>query len=376
MAPKRIAIIGAGPSGMLLARAFKMAADKDPNVLNSFEIVCFERQSDWGGLWNFTWRTGLDENGEPVHCSMYRNLWTIGPKECVELADYSYNEHFGKRVPSFMPRAAMWDYLNGNMTASNIKHWFRFKHSVQLCWKFGSKSITISYRTQPSGQSWPEGIDERPTLEKLEGRNAYFKDGSVKEGIDAVILCTGYLHSFPFMESSLRLKTKNCILVDGLYKGVVFEENPQLFYIGMQDLVYSFPMFDAQAYYVRDIILGRIVLPPLEKMRQNHSKWQVREAKFHENLDVATLIREKILFQSDYVKEIMAETDYPEFDTDAINGTIFGWLEDRKSDIMGFRNLTYKSVISDTEGAKLKKKWIEQRNDSLEEFLNENSLEL
>ncbi|KAI1695149.1 flavin-binding monooxygenase-like domain-containing protein [Ditylenchus destructor] len=372
MPRKRVAIIGAGPSGMFLAKAFKTASDRDANVSNRFEVVCFERQADWGGLWNFTWRTGLDENGEPVHCSMYRNLWTIGPKECVELADYSFVEHFGKSVPSFMPRAAMWDYLNGNMGASNIKHWFRFKHSVQRvafddttkkfsvtvwdtindriftedfdyvavatghfstpnvpsypgfdtfpgriihshdfrnaveftnlnilivggsysaqdiasqCWKFGSKSITISYRTKPTGQHWPEGIEERPILEKLDGRNAYFKDGSVKEGIDAVILCTGYLHSFPFMESSLRLKTNNCILVNGLYKGVVFEKNPQLFYIGMQDLIYSFPMFDAQAYYVRDVILGRISLPPFEQMRQYHSEWQMRETKLLENHD-------------------------------------------------------------------------------------------
>ena len=33
-------------------------------------IVCYERQANWGGLWNYTWRTGLDENGEQVHSSM------------------------------------------------------------------------------------------------------------------------------------------------------------------------------------------------------------------------------------------------------------------------------------------------------------------
>jgi hypothetical protein len=36
------------------------------------EVVCYEKQSNWGGLWNYTWRTGTDEYGELVHGSMYR----------------------------------------------------------------------------------------------------------------------------------------------------------------------------------------------------------------------------------------------------------------------------------------------------------------
>ena len=72
---KRVAIIGAGPSGMAQLRAFQSAKDKGSEIP---EVVCFEKQSDWGGLWNYTWRTGLDENGEPVHGSMYRYLWSNG----------------------------------------------------------------------------------------------------------------------------------------------------------------------------------------------------------------------------------------------------------------------------------------------------------
>ena len=35
---------------------------------------------------------------------MYRYLWSNGPKECLEFADYSFDEHFGKPIPSFPPR--------------------------------------------------------------------------------------------------------------------------------------------------------------------------------------------------------------------------------------------------------------------------------
>ena len=65
--PKRIAIIGAGPSGLSQLLAFR-EAERDGRV----ELICFERQAQWGGLWQFTAETGIDSCGEPVHSSMYR----------------------------------------------------------------------------------------------------------------------------------------------------------------------------------------------------------------------------------------------------------------------------------------------------------------
>lgn len=100
----KVAIIGAGPAGLAQLRAFEAARAKGGPVPD--EILCFERQADWGGQWNATWRTGLDEHGEPVHSSMYRHLWSNGPKECLEFADYSFDEHFGRPVSSYPPREA------------------------------------------------------------------------------------------------------------------------------------------------------------------------------------------------------------------------------------------------------------------------------
>ena len=46
---KRIAVIGAGPSGLAQLRAFQTAAQKGADIP---EIVCFEKQKKWGVLWN------------------------------------------------------------------------------------------------------------------------------------------------------------------------------------------------------------------------------------------------------------------------------------------------------------------------------------
>ena len=106
----KVAVIGAGPCGLAQLDAFEEARRGGAEVP---EIVCFEKQSDWGGLWNYTWRAGLDENGEPVHCSMYRYLWSNGPKEVLEFADYTFDEHFKQPIPSFPPREVLYDYIVG-----------------------------------------------------------------------------------------------------------------------------------------------------------------------------------------------------------------------------------------------------------------------
>ncbi|PRC46094.1 potassium transporter, partial [Mycobacterium sp. ITM-2017-0098] len=49
----RTAVIGAGPCGLAQLHAFEQARLDGVDV---GEVVCFEKQSDWGGLWNYTWR--------------------------------------------------------------------------------------------------------------------------------------------------------------------------------------------------------------------------------------------------------------------------------------------------------------------------------
>lgn len=95
------------------------------------EIICFEKQAGWGGLWNFTWRTRLDERGDPVHGSMYRYLWSNGPKECLELADYTFDEHFGHPIPSFPPREVLYDYITGRAKKENLERYIRFSTPVR-----------------------------------------------------------------------------------------------------------------------------------------------------------------------------------------------------------------------------------------------------
>ena len=110
MSPKRLCIIGAGPSGMSILYQLEQMRLQGKEVP---DVVCYANASNWGGLWNYNWRCGTDQNGEPVHGSMYRYLWSNGPKEALEFPDYTFEDHFGKAIPSFPPREVLFDYLQG-----------------------------------------------------------------------------------------------------------------------------------------------------------------------------------------------------------------------------------------------------------------------
>ena len=443
----RVAVIGAGPSGLAQLRAFKSAQDKGADIP---EIVCYERQDDWGGIWNYTWRTGTDEYGEPVHCSMYRYLWSNGPKECLEFADYTFEEHFGKPIASYPPRAVLWDYIKGRVEKCDVRKWCRFRTPVRYveysqdtgkfevtvedlvadevssdefdyvvvatghfstpnvpqfegfetfngrvmhahdfrdalefkdkdiliigtsysaedigsqCYKYGAKSITCSHRTAPMGYHWPDNFQEVPILTKIEGKTAHFKDGSTKD-VDAIILCTGYLHHFPFLPDDLRLKTDNRLWPLDLYKGIFWEDNPKLMYLGMQDQFYTFNMFDAQAWYARDYILRRINLPSKEEMTKHSKAWRAREEKLEND-------EQMIWFQGDYVQELIDETDYPSFDVEGVNKTFMEWEHHKHDDIMGFRNNAYRSLMTGNVQPVHHTPWLDEMDDSMEAYLRD-----
>ena len=446
MSKTRIAILGAGPSGLAQIRAFE--ALRKAGVTDLPEIVCYEKQNDIGGMWNYTWRTGLDRNGEPVHGSMYRYLWSNGPKECLEFADYSFDQHFEKPIPSYPPREVLKDYIMGRLDKRAVFNYIRFECPVRWvtfdeetelftvtvmnhktgeqeteefdyvivatghfstpnmpfyegmdqypgrilhahdfrdaleyegqdvllvggsysaedigsqCYKYGAKSVTISRRSGSYNYDWPEGVFEKPGLERIEGDVVHFTDGT-SQAFDAIIMCTGYIFHFSFLPDDLRLETHNCLYPDNLYKGIVFQNNPKLIYLGMQDQWFTFNMFDAQAWCARDVIMGKIQLPDEATRRKDMDLWLERHEKIAND-------EESIDFQASYIKDLLDATDYPTFPVQEQAELFKQWLKDKQADIMGFRNKTYRSLMTGTMAAKLPRPWLEIKDDTLEGFM-------
>jgi len=441
----RVAVIGAGPCGLGALRAFAEAKRKGAEIP---EVVCFEKQAEWGGLWNYSWRSGTDANGEPLHNSMYRYLWSNGPKECLEFADYTFDDHFGQAIPSFPPREVLFDYIEGRVDKSGVRDWVRFETAVRWIaydedsatfavtsealksgttttetfdwvivanghfstpnipdfpgidsfpgrvmhahdfrdarefegrdivvvgasysaedialqsWKYGARSVTISYRTAAMGFDWPEGMKEVPLIEKIDGSTVRFKDSS-QLSADAIVLCTGYRHSFPFLAPELTLRTHNRLYPPGLYKGVVWEACPKLMYLGMQDQFYTFSMFDLQAWYARDVILGRIALPPADEMIKESGAWVEREEALADPFQM-------IDFQADYMRDLMPLVDYPAFDIDLTVEMFREWEHDKEHSITGYRDKAFTSPCTGTVAPLHHTPWVEAMDDTMACFM-------
>lgn len=141
-----------------------------------------------------------------------------------------------------------------------------------------------------------------------------------------------------------------------------FENNPQMFYIGMQDQFYTFNMFDAQAWWARDVILGRITVPSREEMLAASAPWAEREAALETDED-------QIRFQGSYVQDLIEQTDYPTFDIEGVNQLFLEWEDHKHDNIMGFRDNSYKSVMTGIMSPKHHTKWTEALDDSMAAYL-------
>jgi trimethylamine monooxygenase len=442
----RVAICGAGPSGLSQLHAFESARQ---NGVQIPEIVCFEKQNDFGGQWNYTWRTSRDEYSEPVHSSMYQNLWTNLPKECAELVDYSFDKHFGQPITSFPSRAVFADYIRGYAEQNNVRqyiqfntvvHWISYsndknkfnvlvknlkkdetrseefdyviiatghfsapniphiegietfpgrilhahefrsakdfinKHVLLIgnglsgediglqLYKYGAKSITLSYRTKPLNFKWPEEIKEVPLLVRVDGKIAYFKDGSFQD-VDTIIFCTGYLHYFPFLDDNLRMKSTKSLYSPDLYKIIVYLNQPRLFYLGMQRITFSFNMGNLQAWYARDVILGKITLPlTKEEMNSEMIIWQEKAKAIRNWTDYCN-------FQKEYILDLIDATEYPHFDVDGMFNIFLEHVQSRLDNILTYREKTYRSTLTNTMAKQHHTPWLNEMDDTLENFI-------
>lgn len=131
----RVAVIGAGAAGLCAARHILSR----PNVFAS--PVVFELTDNIGGTWCYDERVGTDDNGRPIHSSMYRDLrCVLGlllvhskqlaeakcllttnrtnlPKEVMMFPDFPFDQN----LRSFLPHQEVQKYLEQYCLAHHIR---------------------------------------------------------------------------------------------------------------------------------------------------------------------------------------------------------------------------------------------------------------
>ncbi|MFF3594516.1 flavin-containing monooxygenase [Kitasatospora indigofera] len=107
-------------------------------------------------------------------------------------------------------------------------------------------------------------IGVRPGIERFDGgKRVRFTDGSVEE-FDAIVWCTGFKFSFPFLPAALTPVMTGPMR---LFRRVVMPGHDGLFFLGFAKTLSAItPVAEAQAEWTADLIEGRTRLPGREAM--------------------------------------------------------------------------------------------------------------
>ncbi|XP_062833872.1 dimethylaniline monooxygenase [N-oxide-forming] 2 [Anolis carolinensis] len=147
---KRIAVIGAGVSGLTSIKAC---------LEEGLEPTCFEQSNDIGGLWRFT------EKLEEGRASIYYSVVTNTSKEMTCFSDFPMPEHF----PNFLHNSKFLQYLHLYAKHFDLLKYIKLKTTVLRIEKSQDYSI--------SGQ-WA-------VVTEKDGKQEFFI-------FDAVMVCTGH----------------------------------------------------------------------------------------------------------------------------------------------------------------------------------------
>ncbi|KAL8687863.1 MAG: hypothetical protein Q9218_006082 [Villophora microphyllina] len=112
-----------------------------------------------------------------------------------------------------------------------------------------------------------------------------FADGQVISDIDAIVFCTGYYYSFPFLSSLQPLVSKNGERVENTYQHLFWTPHPSLAFVGLPYKIIPFRTFEGQAAVLARIWSRRLQLPSKSAM----TAWEAERLaergagkKFHE----------------------------------------------------------------------------------------------
>ncbi|PYH44346.1 uncharacterized protein BP01DRAFT_424132 [Aspergillus saccharolyticus JOP 1030-1] len=181
--PKKVAIIGAGPSGLVTAKTFLHNAP-----VGRFRVTIFEKGDSIGGLWNWTHPEGATDEGEGEHAGQQGGSHTrrrefVSPsmrtnlsRFTVAFADLAWEEVLGSVPVPMFPRA--WQV--GRYLEAYAE---RFLASPGVVIRFGCEVVKTSTSSQGGWVvEWVDGKDK----------------STHEEHFDYLVIASGYF-ARPFM---------------------------------------------------------------------------------------------------------------------------------------------------------------------------------
>lgn len=98
-------------------------------------------------------------------------------------------------------------------------------------------------------------------------RSIRFADGTVESGIDAILYCTGYFYSYPFLDSLDPPIITTGERVENTYQHIFYQSNPSLAFLVLNQKVIPFPLAEVQSAVIARVFSGRLSLPDQQTMK-------------------------------------------------------------------------------------------------------------
>jgi cation diffusion facilitator CzcD-associated flavoprotein CzcO len=145
-------------------------------------------------------------------------------------------------------------------------------------------------------------ITPKPNIERLEGDQVHFNDGSSVRA-DLIVYCTGYKITFPFLDDEVMAAPDNEVR---LYKHVFHPRMAGLYFLGLvQPLGAIMPIAERQAHVIARHLTGSYALPDHAAMERDIDKKREAMRKRY----VASKRHTIQVDYDDYMRELKKEMD-------------------------------------------------------------------
>jgi len=152
--PLDVCVIGCGPAGMMFMHALSEKKKKEDSKYPLPNVTCYERASSPGGLWRDVPAEDVNRTKDENKCLMYEDMWINVAKELMEFGDYTFDDHFKKATPSFLPRKDILEYIIARNSIDGALDKVNFNTSVNsVQFDEASGKFTVTTENMDTGES-------------------------------------------------------------------------------------------------------------------------------------------------------------------------------------------------------------------------------
>ncbi|KAF7536997.1 hypothetical protein G7054_g4119 [Neopestalotiopsis clavispora] len=187
----------------------------------------------------------------------------------------------------------------------------------------------------PPGAERVGGIEKFVPYEDSAAGDVVLQDGTVLTGVDAIVLGTGYITSYPFLgplqDPSVPTEeadnnivvSKDGLTTHNLHKDIFYIPDPTLIFVGVPYYTSTFSLFDFQAEVASRFLAGKVSLPNQEILRQEYNE---RKAGLVEgNKTFHSLMRKEVPYMNGILEWVNAEAQ--RLGHEPMRGVDDRWLE-------------------------------------------------